>query len=121
MGKIKFDIAYSILGIMAAMLLSLCTFYIAEYDKFNYVVGIGSFICFAMTFIPMIGMKHSHSGVNVSLNALSLLFIVMLLFSNFGFAIFGVVMPYYAVVNGLIIILYWVIYLKVANANVKHG
>lgn len=121
MKNIQFDFTYSILAMAAAVLLSYCTFSIAEGDENDYVIGIGSLVSFTLTFVPIIGMKHTHSGVNVNLYALSLLFVVMSLFSNFGFAIFGVAMPYYAVVNGLILILYLVMYLKIANADIKHG
>ena len=122
MKKIELSTVYSLLALAAAMLLGYCVFSVADGNGDNnaYVAGIGSTICFAASFIPMIAMKHEHSGINMNLRVLSIVFAIILLISNFCYAIFGVAMPYYALVNGLIVIIYWVIYLKLADANVTH-
>jgi len=60
---------------------------------------------------------HAFGGINVNLKVLSGVFLVLLLISNFAFSIFGVVKPYYILCNGVILFVFVVLWLKLAQVN----
>lgn len=115
MKNIRFNKIYAFLAILSAILLSYCNYSIAETYSNNVVVGIGGMICYTITLISLIGLKHSDSGINANLRILSAIFFVIILLSNFAFSIFGILVPYYVACNGIILLIGIVLYLKLSE------
>lgn len=119
MKNIKFDLTYSILAVAGAILIAIANHSLAETDPNGDIAGLGSLVCYAIPLVLLLGSKHKESSINANLRVLSALFFFILLVSNFTFSICGVIMPYYIVCNGLILLVYIVLWTKLSNVSLK--
>jgi hypothetical protein len=106
----KVNVFFFGIGIVMALLLAYWAFSIAEGQANDKICGIGSAICFMGTLIPMLGIGHDSSRISVNLRILSAVFFLIFLVSHFCLAIFGVRMPYYVIVNALLLLVFIAIY-----------
>ena len=111
----KINLFLSFIGIAFASLIGYLAFDLAEGHDNDVVCGIGSTICFIATLIPTFGVNYESSRLGVNIRILSALFFVIFLISHFCFAGFGVKMPYYAICNGMILVIYAAILHKMSN------
>lgn len=118
MKKIKFELPYCLLALIGAILIALCNHSIAENDINSTIVGVGSLICYSIPLVMLLGIKHINSSINANLKVLSAVFFIILLISNFAFSIYGVVMPYYAICNGLILIINIFLWMKISDVTI---
>ena len=81
-------------------------FYIANShnDEHDVVVGIGTAVSVLSTLCAGLGLSHENSRMNVNMKLLCFLAFLVLMVVNFCFAVFGVSMPYYIIVVGLLLI-----------------
>lgn len=119
MKNIKFDLTYCILAIAGAILIAVANHSIAEIDPNRDIAGLISLICYTIPLVLLLGAKHTESSINVNLRVLSVLFFIVLLVSNFSFSFWGVIMPYYIICNGLLLLLYIVLWMKISNISLK--
>lgn len=109
----------SILAILASALLGYLAYYIAQNKENDLLCGMFSWLCFAATIIPTIGLQYDNERIGVNVRVLSAVFFIAFLISHFCFAGFGVKMPYYLIVNGLILLVYLTIFYSIKrNSNV---
>ena len=106
----KVNAVYTCIGSLMALLLAYWAYDIAEGKENDVVCGVCSAICFMGTLIPMLGIGHDSSRISVNLRILSAVFFLIFLVSHFCFAIFGVRMPYYVIVNALLLLVFIAIY-----------
>lgn len=119
MKNIKFDLLYCFLAIAGAILIAIANHSLADTDPNRDIVGLGSLVCYAIPLVLLLGTRHTESSINVNLRVLSVLFFVILLVSNFAFSVWGVVMPYYIICNGLLLLIYILLWTKIANISLK--
>lgn len=95
------------------------TYYIAHSNKdYNdIIVGIGTAISVIATLGAGISISHENSKVNTNMKVLCLVSFVLLMIVNFCYAGFGVSMPYYVIVIGLLLIVFIGIFKKIAEIN----
>lgn len=115
MKKIKFDFVYCIFALVGATLIALCNYSITENDPNRIVAGVGSLVCYAIPLVLLLATKHVDSGTNANLKVLSTIFFAIQLVSNFAFSFFGIVMPYYVVCDGLILLVNVFLWAKLSN------
>ena len=106
----KVNIVYTCIGTLIALLLAYWAFDIAKGNENDVVCGVGSAVCFMGTLIPMLGIGHESSRISVNLRVLAAVFFLIFVVSYFCFAIFGVRMPYYLLVNAIILLIFIAIY-----------
>ena len=109
----KANVFLTVIGIALSLLISYLVFNIAKDDENSLICGIGSAVCFVATIIPAIGLEYQDKRQGVNSKVLSFLFLVFFLISNFCFAGFGVSMPYYVIVNGLLLVIFLGIFYKI--------
>lgn len=108
----KANVVLLILSIMAGTLLAYFVYDVALPDNNSVICGIGAFVCFGSTLIPAVGLKYRTNKLGINIRILSALFFVLFAISQFCFAGFGIKIPYYAIVNGLILISFLAIFYK---------
>ncbi len=107
----------SLLAILLSALLGFWVYSVAKGDDNDIVAGIISFICFVAVLNPIMGMHYSTSRLGVNIRVLSV--IVFLIFAgvNFLYAAYGVSIPSYIIVTGIILVIYLAIFYKMNGIN----
>lgn len=93
-------------AVLAGALTGFFAFYVAEGAPNNMLCCIFSSACFVATLVPAIGLSYSSEQLDVNTRILSVLFLMVFMVSHFCFAGWGVKMPYYLIVNGLLLLIY---------------
>lgn len=102
---------------MLAMLLGYFAYNVASGDENDIVCGIGSSICFAATLIPTMGIQYESGRLGTNIRMFSALFFIVFAISHFSYAGFGVKMPYYIIVNGIMLMIYLAIFYKMQSVK----
>ena len=105
--KINFFVAA--ICLIAAVLLGYLTYSIAHGDEYDVLCGITSGLCFFSALVPMLATKSYDSKIKTNLNAVCSLFLAI----NICFASLGVVIPYYIILNGLLLLVMVLIIYKI--------
>lgn len=113
----KVNVFLTLLSIALSALIGYLAFNVADGKENDVICGIGSTICFLATLIPTIGLQYDTSRLGVNLRIFSALCFLVFLISHFCFARFGVTMPYYVICNGIILIIYLVVFYKMQGIN----
>ncbi len=98
---------------MLALFIGYLSYNIAEGDAYDWLCGLGTFICMLVTLIPAISLHYETGRLGINVRVLSGLFFVLFLISNFCFAGFGVKLPYYIITNGILLTIFLVIFYKI--------
>ena len=101
------------ISVMLAALLGYLAFNVANGEENDVICGISSGICFATTLIPIIGIQYESGKLSVNILVFSSIFFVLFVISHFCYAGFGVKMPYYIIVNGIMLMIYLAIFYKI--------
>lgn len=104
----KISYFYLLLSIIATAIIGYLAYYIAHAnnDPNDIVVGIGTAISVFATLGTGISLSLESSKVNVNMKVLCLVSFILLMIVNFCYAGFEVSMPYYAIVIGLLLIIF---------------
>lgn len=113
----KLNIFLTIISVSFATLLGYWAFDIANGDENDIACGIGSSICFIACLIPAMGLQYDSSRIGTNIRVFAALFFVIFAISHFCFAGFGVKMPYYIIINGLLLLIYLAILYKMINVE----
>ena len=101
-----------ILSIVLAMLLGYLAFNIAEGKENDIACGVISSISFIATLLPIMGIDFDNKRISINIKLLSCIFFVFSIIINFCFAFFKLIMPYYFIVNGIILIVFLYVFHK---------
>lgn len=105
----------TLISVLLSALFGYLVYYIAEPDPNAVIALIGSSVCFACTLVPLMGLKYHSSRIGTNARVLATLFFFVLAISNICFSLIGVAMPLYAIINGIIVIIYLAILYKIQN------
>ena len=104
-------------SVMLAALLGYLAFNVANGEDNDVICGIGSCICFAVTLIPTMGLQYESGKLSVNIRVFSSIFFVLFVISHFCYAGFGVKMPYYIIVNGIMLMIYLAFFYKMLGVK----
>lgn len=113
----KVNSILTLISFMLATLVGYLVFNVASGDENDLVCGIGSGICFAATLIPTMGLQYESGRLGVNTRLISCVFFVLFAISHFYFAGTGVKMPYYIIVNGVMLLIYLAIFYKIQRVK----
>lgn len=102
----KLNFVPSLLAVIISALLGYAVYSVADIDPNAILAGVVSTICFIVTLILAIGVGYEDGKISVNIRILSLSALIVMLISHFAFAATIVKMPYYLIVNGLILCIY---------------
>lgn len=113
----KINVFLSFVSMAITALLGYWLYDIAKGDENDLLCSICSSVCLLSTLVPAIGLQYEEGRIGVNVRVLSSLFLIVFLISHFCFAIWGVVMPCYIIVNGILLVIYLAILYKMVNIN----
>ncbi len=102
----------SLLAILLSALLGFWVYSVARGGDNDIMAGIVSFVCFVAVLIPIMGMCYSTSRLGVNIRILSIIAFILFTAVNFIYAAYGVSVPSYIILNGIILIIYLAIFYK---------
>ena len=102
----KLNFVPSFLAVIISALLGYAVYFVADIDPNATIAGVVSTVCFIVTLILAIGVGYDDGKMSVNIRILSLSAFTVMLISHFAFAATIVKMPYYLIVNGLILCVY---------------
>lgn len=108
----KVNVFLTIIAVLLGALLGYLAYNIAEGKPNDVLCGIVSSLCFIGALIPTMGLQYESGRMGVNIRVMSALVLIIFLVSHFCFAGFGVKMPAYLIVNGLLLLLYFAIFYK---------
>lgn len=111
----KVNVFLSVIGVCAGLLLGYLIYSIAEGKDNSELCGIISAICFVCTLVPMIGFRYEDGRLGANMKVLSMLFLIVFLAIELGFALWEVKMPYYVIVNGIFLLAFASIVYKMSH------
>lgn len=113
----KANIFLILISIVLATLVGYLAYNVASGDENDMICGISSGICFATTLIPTIGIQYESGRLGTNIRMFSALFFIVFAISHFSYAGFGVKMPYYIIVNGIMLMIYLAIFYKIQRVK----
>lgn len=111
----KLNVILSLIGVVIAALFGYLAFHIAQGKANDVLCAIASTVCFIATLVPAIGVKYDSERLGKNIKLVCMMFFVVFLVSHFCFAAFGVAMPYYIIVNGLLLMIYLAAWYKMQS------
>ena len=105
--RMKVNYVLLLLTIVISGLMGYLVYSIAGIDPNALLAGIISTVCFICTLIPAFAIKYETQALSVNLRILSIGVFILMLISHITFAAILIKMPYYIIVNGLILCIYF--------------
>lgn len=102
----KINIFLSLVSVILAALIGYLIVNIASRDDYGIICGVGSGLCSMVTLVPMMGLHYDSGRKGTNIRVLSLVFFIFFSISHLCFVGFGVSMPYYIMVNGIMLLVY---------------
>ena len=96
----------TLIAVVLSLLGGYLVYTVADGQQYDYVAGIGGAVCFATSLIPAVAMRFKTTALNVNLKVLSVVALLIMGISQLYFAFREIDIPYYIVVNGIIVCLY---------------
>ncbi len=115
----KLNIFLACIGIFTALLLGYWAFSVAQKQENDLLCGVCSVICFSSTLIPMLAIDFDSTRITIDIRVLSTLFFMAFAISHFCFANLGVIMPYYVVANGLLLLIFFMFLYVIGKTKVS--
>ena len=106
----KLDIIKSVVAVVISALLAYACYEICKYESVQTLAAIGSFLTIATPLMCAIGVEIKAERTSVVLKVLSWVVLLAEVVTNGIFICFDFSNPAYIIVNGLILVLYLLIY-----------
>jgi len=106
----RVDIFKSIVALALAALLAYGCYCINGYDSVRLIVTIGSFVAIGIPLFLALGLESKDERGSVLLRVASWLVSAVQIGVNYVFAFFDFSVPFYIIINGLILIIFALIY-----------
>lgn len=107
-----------ILTIIAALVVGLLVYWVHTVIQASDAVDImtyGSGVCFLVTLLPIVGVEYESARLGINIRIVSILFFVAFLISQFCFANFASDIPLYIITNGLILVIFLLVFYKMQS------
>lgn len=102
----KINTVLTLITLVISALLGLWVYSIADNDRYAILAGVFSTICFAITLILGLCVSYNTSASLINVRTSSIVFLVIMLVSHFYYASSGISMPFYLIINGILICIY---------------
>ena len=106
----KIDIIKTIIAIALSALIAYACYSISNYDSLRWIVTIGAFIAIGTPMLLALGITTSNPRGSVLLSVTSWVVALVMIITNviFAYCEFGI--PWYIILNGIILLIYLLIY-----------
>lgn len=115
--NIKVNAVLVAISVALSCLIGYLAFSIGEGKENDVLCGVFSTVCFMATTVPVVGLQYGQTRLGVNVRVMSSLFFVLFLVSHFCFAAIGIKMPYYIILNGILLLVYCGVLYKMLQIN----
>ncbi len=98
--------------LLLTALISYLAYSVAKGQENDVICGIGSVICLFATLSPLIGLKYDSARIGMNIRIQSSLFLLVFIMSHACFIYWGIRMPYYIIINGILLVIFLAIFYK---------
>lgn len=102
----KINVVLSLIILVLSSLLGYWVYSVADTDIHATLAGVLSAICLALPLTLGFGVSYNTSASLVNIRMLSCVLFLIMLILHFYYAATGISMPYYVLVNGILICIY---------------
>jgi hypothetical protein len=106
----KLDVVKSLIAVAISALLAYACYEICDYEHIKWLITIGALVTICTPFMLAIGVSSQQERSSVMLKTLSWAFLIIEIVSNGVFAFFDFNVPVYVIINGLILLIFALIY-----------
>ena len=106
----KLDVVKSLIAVAISALLAYACYEICDYEHIQWVIAAGAFVSIGIPMMLALGVSSQQERSSVMLKTLSWVVILIELISNGVFVFFDFSTPVYIIVNGLILLMFVLIY-----------
>ena len=103
----------ALISIVAAGLIAYLAYHLAQlhFDTNDVVVAVGAFLSVVLTLGSMIALKLDNERTGVNMKTWSFVAFLLAVGVNIGFALWGVLMPFYVILLGLFLLIHlWIVW-----------
>ncbi len=111
----KPNIFLILMAVILSLLMGYLIYHIAQGKENDALCGITSLICLVSTSIPLLGLQFDSVRLGVNLKVISAITFILFLIENILFAASAISMPYYIILNGLILVVFLTIFYKLSK------
>lgn len=102
----KVNVVLCAITVVVSVLLGYAVYSIAGIDPNAILAGVVSTVCFILTLIPAFCIKYESRALFVNIRVFSMVAFAIMLISHFAFAAIWIKMPFYIIINGIILCIY---------------
>ena len=106
----KLDVVKSLIAVAISALLAYACYEICNYERVRWVIAAGAFVTIGAPMMLALVVSSPQERSSVMLNSLSWVFLLIEIVSNGVFSFFDFSIPVYIIVNGLILLMFVLIY-----------
>ena len=106
----KLDVVKSLIAVAISALLAYACYEICDYERLKWVIAAGVFVSIGIPMMLALGVSSKQERSSVMLKTLSWVVILIETISNSVFVFFDFSIPVYIIVNGLILLIFALIY-----------
>lgn len=107
----------ALLAVLACSLLAYLLYYIAQPHHNALICGVVSWVCLTVTLGGAISLSVESSRLSINMRVMSTVFFVAFLIIEAAFAMLGIKMPYYYIINGILLLLFLGVYYRMAQVK----
>jgi hypothetical protein len=102
----KTNTVYTLIILVLSALLGYWVYSVAEADAYASLAGLLSAICIAIPLFFGLCVSYNTSTAIINIRVLSCVLLIIMLIMHFYYAFTGISMPYYVLINGILICIY---------------
>ena len=106
----KIDFVKSLIAVCLSLLLAYACYEVCDCHRVRWVITIGAFLTIGIPLVFSLGVFSTQERSSVSLNAVAGVILLVELVINGIFALWGSCIPAYIIINGLILLVFALIY-----------
>lgn len=106
----KLDVVKSLIAVAISALMAYACYEICDYDRVRWVVTIGAFLTSGITSVFSLGITLEQVRSSTMLKALAWVILIVEIITNGIFVFFDFSVPVYVIINGLILLIFALIY-----------
>lgn len=106
----KLDVVKSLIAVAISALMAYACYEICDYDRVRLVVTIGAFLTLGITSVFSLGITLEQVRSSTMLKVLAWVILIVEIITNGIFVFFDFSIPVYVIINGLILLIFALIY-----------
>ena len=115
----KLDLVKSLIAVAISALLAYACYEICDYDRVQWVITIGAFLTLGITSVFSLGITLEQVRSSTMLKTLAWVILIVEIITNGIFVFFDFSVPVYVIINGLILLIFALIYNSIYRTKMK--